>query len=163
MVAGQEGWLCGTGSLRIRPRRDLFDSTYLVQLLGSSGIRDMLSVSSVGATMDNLNASMMARLRLPVPPLPEQRSIVQWVSRASALTRQASAQAKREISLLLELRERLVADVVTGKLDVRDAAAQLPNEIDEESALDDIESLVEDEVSGEGPSEAPLEEVGDEP
>ena len=163
VVAGQEGWLCGTGSLRIRPRRDLFDSTYLVQLFGSSGVRDMLSLSSVGATMDNLNASMMARLRLPVPPLPEQCSIVQWVSRASALTRLASAQAKREISWLLELRARLLADVVTGKLDVRDAAAQLPNEIDEEEALDDSERLAEDEESGEGPSETPLEEVGDEP
>ena len=57
----------------------------------------------------------------------------------------------------------MVADVVTGKLEVRDAAAQLPNEIDEELALDDSESLVEDEESGEGPSETALEEVGDEP
>ena len=36
--------------------------------------------------------------------------------------------ASREISLLREFRSRLIADVVTGKLDVREAAARLPEE-----------------------------------
>ena len=55
--------------------------------------------------------------------------------------------AQREIDLLREYRTRLIADVVTGKLDVREAAAQLPAEdqelppIDE---LDDISDLEED-------------------
>ena len=39
--------------------------------------------------------------------------------------------AEREISLLREYRTRLIADVVTGKLDVREAAASLPDEADE--------------------------------
>ncbi|MBK7780278.1 MAG: hypothetical protein IPJ58_05710 [Ardenticatenia bacterium] len=34
----------------------------------------------------------------------------------------------REITLLREYRTRLVADVVTGKLDVREAAARVPDE-----------------------------------
>jgi type I restriction enzyme S subunit len=48
----------------------------------------------------------------------------------------------REISLLREYRTRLIADVVTGKLDVRDAAASLPEETNETETFDD--SLAED-------------------
>ena len=36
------------------------------------------------------------------------------------------ATAQRQIELLREYRTRLIADVVTGKLDVREAAANLP-------------------------------------
>ena len=46
--------------------------------------------------------------------------------------------AEREIDLLREYRTRLIADVVTGKLDVREAAARLPDEAEEPEALDEI-------------------------
>jgi type I restriction enzyme S subunit len=53
----------------------------------------------------------------------------------------------QEIALLREYRTRLIADVVTGKLDVREAAARLPDEVDEVGAegLDEIEDSTEGE------------------
>ena len=56
-----------------------------------------------------------------------------------------AARAEREIELLREYRTRLIADVVTGKLDVRDAAARLPDDRDEPEPLDDIDLEPEDE------------------
>jgi type I restriction enzyme S subunit len=52
----------------------------------------------------------------------------------------------REINLLQEYRTRLVADVVTGKLDVREAAARLPDDIPPDTTSDidlgdDIDNL----------------------
>ena len=47
----------------------------------------------------------------------------------------AIARAHRQIELLQEYRTRLIADVVTGKLDVREAAAQLPGEADDQGQL----------------------------
>lgn len=44
--------------------------------------------------------------------------------------------AEREIDLLREYRTRLIADVVTGKLDVREAAAWLP-EAEKDADMDD--------------------------
>ena len=41
------------------------------------------------------------------------------------------ARARRQIELVEEYRTRLIADVVTGKLDVREAAARLPDEADD--------------------------------
>ena len=57
--------------------------------------------------------------------------------------------AEREISLLREYRTRLIADVVTGKLDVREAAARLPDEAPEAEPLDEIEDVPQDEVAAE--------------
>ncbi len=51
-----------------------------------------------------------------------------------------SPQPQREISLLREYRTRLIADVVTGKLDVREAAARLPDEVEEPEPLDEAEA-----------------------
>ncbi len=62
----------------------------------------------------------------PVPPLPEQAAIVEYIDRATADIDAAIARANREFQLLNEYRTRLIADVVTGKCDVREAAAALP-------------------------------------
>lgn len=64
----------------------------------------------------------------------------------------------REITLLGEYRRRLIADVVTGKLDVREAAARLPDEAEEQEALDEAESLAEaGEETADGADVAPEE------
>jgi type I restriction enzyme S subunit len=54
-----------------------------------------------------------------------------------------------EIELLQEYRTRLIADVVTGKLDVRDAAAALPDELDEDEPLDEISTGDEEDAEAE--------------
>jgi type I restriction enzyme S subunit len=82
----------------------------------------------------------------------EQRAIVAHVHAESQSLEQAQASAKHEITLLHEYRTRLIADVVTGKLDVRDAAAGLPEEepvadesLSEPYDPDDAEDSLEDE------------------
>ena len=54
--------------------------------------------------------------------------------------------ACRQIDLLQEYRTRLIADVVTGKLDVREAAASLLEEADERDPLDEVVPLADDVV-----------------
>ncbi len=51
--------------------------------------------------------------------------------------------------MLREYRTRLIADVVTGKLDVREAAAKLPDEAPEAEPLDEIEDVSQDELVAE--------------
>ena len=116
-----------------------------------------------GSTHNTIYMPTLHAFRMPLPPRDEQSALVRHLDEATSTLDSAIDTASRETELIEAYRITLVADVVTGKVDVRDAAAHLPNEIDEELALDDIESLVEDEESGEGPSETPLEEVGDEP
>ena len=56
----------------------------------------------------------------------------------------AIARARRQIELLQEYRTRLIADVVTGKLDVRETAAQLPDESDDQDLIQETDSSTHD-------------------
>ena len=76
-------------------------------------------------------------LHLPVPPEREQKRIADEIEQATADIDSAIDRARRQIDLLHEYRTRLITDVVTGKLDVREAAAQLPNEADETDPVDE--------------------------
>ena len=71
--------------------------------------------------MANLNAGIVARLRMPLPPAEEQGRIVKLVETENQRTERATTRLERQIELLREYRARLAADVVTGKLDVRGA------------------------------------------
>jgi type I restriction enzyme S subunit len=81
--------------------------------------------------------------------LDEQDDILLWIQRETAESQTAIDVANGEIALLQEYRARLIADVVTGKLDVREAAARLPLEVPVSEPLDEIQDLAEDEESAE--------------
>jgi type I restriction enzyme S subunit len=89
----------------------------------------------------NLNSTRYGQFPVPVPPPAEQAQIVAWVAEESKPLSTAITRLEREIELLREYRTRLVADVVTGKLDVRPAARQLPAEIQPPAleAADEVE------------------------
>jgi type I restriction enzyme S subunit len=61
-------------------------------------------------------------------PVEEQEAICLSIQEQTRTQNTAISRLEREIELLREYRTRLVADVVTGKLDVREAAARLPEE-----------------------------------
>jgi type I restriction enzyme S subunit len=128
VTPAEEGWVCGTGSLLFRCKRSIVNPEFFQILFASRGNADMLNLSSIGATMANLNAGTVARQRLPLPPLDEQQRIVRFIEHEIHKIKLSISHLEREVELLREYRTRLVADVVTGKLDVREAAARLSDE-----------------------------------
>ena len=141
----EAGWLCGTGSLQIRTKSGKFAPAYLLLVLNSPRVRDTLSLESIGATMDNLNAGMVSRLVLPDLPFPEQIAIVGFVDKWRNNIDNAIDCSRRQINLLREYRTRLIADVVTGKLDVREAAAVLP-EVDPLAADGELDESIDSDT-----------------
>jgi len=137
------GWICGTGSLLIRCKLTMFIPNFFQMVFASQGIRDSLSLASIGATMDNLNAGMVARLRIPMPSISEQNQIIEFVKNENQRHGIITSAILHEIDLLREYRTRLIADVVTGKLDVRQAAARLPDEPEELATLQDCGETAE--------------------
>ena len=77
------------------------------------------------STINQLTLGMLYSIKIPLPPLPEQKRIIHYLDKATAAIDVAIDRARREIELLGEYRTRLIADVVTGKVDVREAAAEL--------------------------------------
>ena len=85
------------------------------------------------------------QIHSPCPPLGEQTQIADYIDEGTQSVNNAIDRINREISLLREYRTRLIADVVTGKLDVREAAARLPDEVEEPEPLDEAEGSIEGE------------------
>ena len=80
---------------------------------------------------------------IPVPPVDEQQAIVECLDKATADIDAAIGRTKRQSDLIQEYRTRLIADVVTGQLDVREAAVDLPDEADDRDPIDESRPLAE--------------------
>lgn len=96
-------------------------------------------------TQGNLNVDRIGARAIALPPEVEQQAIVRWIEASCASLTGAVEKASGEVSLLREYRTRLIAEVVTGKLDVREAAARLPDESDDLEPLD--EAAIESEAA----------------
>jgi type I restriction enzyme S subunit len=108
-------------------------------LLCTYVLNDQLIVASMRSAQPHLNAEELGVALILLPPLPEQAAIVEHLNQATADIGTTINRARREIELLHEYRARLIADVVTGKLDVREAAASLPDESEESARPDDLQ------------------------
>ena len=106
----------------LKPRRG--NITYLAYLLESLNFRPWIS----GAAQPKLTQNRLMSILIAVAPPAEQDAIVLHADRQSQPLTATISRLEREIELLREYRSRLVADVVTGKLDVREVAARLPDE-----------------------------------
>lgn len=99
-------------------------------------------------------------IRVAMPSKSEQAHIVRYLDDAVASSDSAIARTEHEIVLLREYRLRLVADVVTGKLDVREAAASLPDQADEPELVDGADGCVDGaEADGAADSGVDFEEA----
>ncbi len=96
-------------------------------------------------TQGNLNVDRIGSRHIALPPHDEQTVIAQEIEARTADLTTARDRARREIDLLREYRFRLMADVITGKLDVRDAAERLPD-VEKSEPLDGTESDVSEAV-----------------
>lgn len=130
-----------------------FSDEYLDLLLRSNAYKALYTASSRGITSSRLRLypDDFLNLRFLCPPLDEQEEIVHWLKEHTAHIDSAIARASREIELLDELRSGLTSDVVTGKVDVRKAAAALPD-VDPGDAVDDLDDALnlaaENELDG---------------
>ena len=103
-------------------------SPYYGYLFRTDAYKQVVKRSSRGivSDRDRLYWEAFKRIASIVPPMGEQAGIARFLEQADRRMSVRRATAQRQIELLREYRTRLIADVVTGKLDVREAAANLP-------------------------------------
>ncbi|GAB1342930.1 hypothetical protein MASR1M101_20570 [Gemmatimonas sp.] len=90
----------------------------------------------IASDMWSLRPEHFRLIVVPVPPKSEQSAIGVRLHGVSEDFNTAINALEQEILLLREYRTRLVADVVTGKLDVREAAARVPLDVPLDAAAD---------------------------
>ena len=132
VLIGRQGALCG--NIHIARGRFWASEHAVVASLFSDHVIEWfaailrvmnLNQYSISAAQPGLAVDRVLNLSLPVPPPQEQIWIACSTKRETADIDAAIDRTHREIELIREYRKRLIADVVTGKLDVREAAAKL--------------------------------------
>ena len=101
------------------------NNNYLHQILNSNIFKHQ-SGSFMTSTINQLTLGMLNDMQIPFPPAEEQHAIMRYLSKKTRNMESVIRSARHQIELMQEYRTRLIADVVTGKLDVRKAAEDLP-------------------------------------
>ena len=138
--------LCSADMYPMAPATGELSTDFLFLLLLSQPFTKFAVDTSMRVAMPKVNRDALANCLMWYPGPQEQLQILGFIAREGAPVDTAITRLEREIDLLREYRTRLVADVVTGKLDVREAAARLPKEKDKLDTLDevDVENDMED-------------------
>ena len=120
-VARQNGLVSPSYGVYRPLNTERLNHDYIDSLLRTETYRTNYLIRSTGITSSRLRLYAESFLDIPLlcPPSIEQDAIVKYLERATAATDAAITRARRQIDLLQEYRTRLIADVVTGKLDVR--------------------------------------------
>ena len=113
-----------------------------------------------GGNQEALNCDLVSRLRLPIPPLVEQIEMLRHFDRTLSKSAERIKTINRETDLVREYRTRLIVDVVTGQLDVREASAALP-EVDPLAAEDDLDDAGDPDGEPKLDNEEQVTELGD--
>lgn len=138
---------CLMGSVILCKSRNDYDTDYLYYALNSQHAQTSLWFSSASSAQQAIYIQDVKELHIPIPPLSERNIIVKFLEGKLMNIFNTITHAQRQITLLEEYRTRLIADVVTGKLDVREAAAHLPDESEEVGPPDELDSMGDDEAS----------------
>ena len=130
--------LCSADMYPIRVRKNEISPSFFLHLLLSNKVAKYAVDCSMRVAMPKINREALGDCWLVYPAMPDQMALIAWISSETADLAVAIKRAQRGIDLLREYRTRLITDVVTGKLDVREAAAVLP-EIDPLGAEDGLD------------------------
>ena len=113
------GGVCAGEFLVLRPSIADLSAEYLEQLLRSKPLVDAIDASTFGAKMPRADWQFIGNMRLPFPPVAEQRAIVRFLNHADRRIQRYIRAKERLIELLEEQKQAIIHQAVTGQIDVR--------------------------------------------
>ena len=145
------GVICGYHLALLRPTQGTLAGEFLFRALTVSRIAQQFHIAATGVTRFGLSKHDVKNAMFPLPPLDEQDRICRWIEDKFVPLDEGINRAKSEIDLIREYRERLISDVVTGKVDVRGWTPTLEDlEADNEllAVMEDDEETPAEEEDG---------------
>lgn len=110
---------------RIRPIEEKLTREFAMRLLSGISFSDYLAPIFTGISVPHLSPEQIRGFLIALPSLAEQEVIGNYLNSVADRTTRAVSRARAQISAMHEFRTRLIADAVTGKFDMREAAAAL--------------------------------------
>lgn len=131
----------------ITPRVPVASPEFIHLALSAAYLQLRASSEDSGSTKGAITCEELKRFKIAVPPTHEQEALLKHVQTETQTLTTTISRLEREIALMQEYRTRLTADVVTGKLDVRPAAAKLPD-LSADEPVSELASDVLEELEG---------------
>ena len=132
-----------TGIIRLWPTSQRTVMAYVSLFMSSRLFQNQVDLAKSGVGIEHFGPTHLNRMVITLPPAPDQKAIVDAIKEAIEPLAIETDRSRCQIDLLREYRTRLIVDVVTGKLDVREAAARLPDEVEEPEPLDQADTLID--------------------
>ena len=111
--------ICGYHLAMLRPTGEVF-GPYLFRTLQTTIVAHQFHIEAKGVTRYGLTHNAIQAVTVALPPMEEQTIITKYIDETINDIDVTAKRARRQIELMEEYRTRLIADVVTGKIDVRE-------------------------------------------
>ncbi|WP_409461435.1 restriction endonuclease subunit S [Stenotrophomonas maltophilia] len=142
------GVVCAYHLGLLRPVPDRVLGEFLFRTIGSARTAQQFHVLATGVTRFALGKHDVKNAVIALPPIEEQKTICRWITDECKPLDYAITRIEEEIKLIREYRDRLIADVVTGQVDVRGWQPG-PDDVADDAALaalgDESEDMTEQE------------------
>lgn len=99
--------------------KDKLSVPFIALYMKGSSVKAEIALVQNGAAREGLNFNQIAKIAIPIPPLPEQPAIVDYLGNETSKLDELTSEAQWSIELLKERRSALISAAVTGKIDVR--------------------------------------------
>lgn len=118
----EENWICGTGSMIIRLKKE-YDAKLYSLILGSQATVTYLENSAVGSTLKNLNEKIVRKIPVPQFSNEEQHEIVRLIDALLARERSAQQAVEQALASIDLMKKSILARAFRGELGTNKASA----------------------------------------
>lgn len=129
VLLAQMRGVCVSEFLVLRPNSTILIPEYLATMLRTKELINLIDSATFGARMPRAEWNYIGNIFIPVPSITEQVAIMDRLNAEVQAIENTVIRARTQVQLANEYRERLIADVVTGRYDVR---RMVPDRRDEE-------------------------------
>jgi type I restriction enzyme, S subunit len=133
-----ENLIVSTGFAVLRPRKNIFSEFLNYAIRANYFIGKVVSESN-GVSYPAINSTELITLKIAIPLIDEQKEIVQFIDIETKIINTTISKIEKELALTEEYKTALIAEAVTGKIDVR--GYEVP-EISEEETYEEIEEEI---------------------
>lgn len=117
----EENWICGTGSMIIRLKKE-YDAKLYSLILGSQATVTYLENSAVGSTLKNLNEKIVRKIPVPQFSSEEQHEIVRLIDDLLARERSAQQATEQALASIDLMKKSILARAFRGELGTNKAS-----------------------------------------
>lgn len=156
-----EGAIPYTGILRLWAKSSKTYMPFVRLFMASRLFLDQIDAAKSGVGIEHFGPTHLKRMAICLPPPERQQALVEIVNQRTAPLTRTIQRVSFQIEALRDYSRALVRTVVTGQLDIREAARRLPDTVptvDDQDGLDTVS--VEDELKSSSERSAIAAEVG---